>query len=463
MSEAGDWDPGPWKGHNFKSAKKKYDIHVGRSYDDAVHKSVNPDKLVPPDLYTESQAPLVVACDVTGSMGESPATIFSKCPYLDLEGKEYLGDDLAISFAAIGDAYSDSYPLQVRPFAKGLELKDRLEELIIEGGGGGQSMETYELAALYYATHVKMPNALNPIFIFIGDEGLYAFVDKAQAKRWTRTTLKKRMSYADVLRALQQKYAVYCIRQPYSKTGTDKMSAADKKIHKQWADVLGEDHMAFLPNAARVVDVIFGILAKETGRVKYFTQEITQRQNSNQVKTAMKGLKTILGLPAPSSKRKNTSGKSITTKQKSTAKTSNLLTKKGTRKSTTGLKKLTAGTKKSTTGAKKSTVGTKKKTTGTKKSTTSTGKKTTGTKKSTTSTGKKTTGTKKSTTGAKKSTTGTKKSTTGTRKKTTGTKKSTTGTKKSITGTNASKKKKISGKSETTRKKSSSKKSKKLL
>ncbi|MBN2533359.1 MAG: hypothetical protein JXB88_10725 [Spirochaetales bacterium] len=369
MSEAGDWDPGPWKGHDFISAKQKYDIHVGRSYSDAVQKSVNPDKLVPASLHTESNAPLVIACDVTGSMGESPATIFSKCPYLDLEGKEYLGDDLAISFAAVGDAYTDKYPLQVRPFVKGLELKASLEELVIEGGGGGQSMETYELAALYYATHAEMPNALNPIFVFIGDEGLYEFVDKAQAKRWTRTTLEKRMSYKDVLQALQQKYAVYCIRQPYQKTGGDKMSAADVKIHKQWADVLGEDHMAFLPDATRIVDVIFGILAKETGRVKYFQEEITQRQTPQQVNTAMKGLKTILGLPSPSSKRNKTSGNSVTTKKKTAVKKSLVLTQK---KSTAGTKKSTTGTKKSTTGTKKSTTGTKKNTTGKKKSLTGT-------------------------------------------------------------------------------------------
>jgi hypothetical protein len=325
MSEAGDWDPGPWQGHNFKSAKQKYDIHVGRSYSDAVKKSVDPDKLVPPDLHTDSKAPLVIACDVTGSMGESPATIFSKCPYLDLEGKEYLGDDLAISFAAVGDAYSDNYPLQVRPFAKGLELKNRLEELIIEGGGGGQGMETYELAALYYATRVTMPKALNPIFIFIGDEGLYDFVDKNQAQRWTRNTLEKRMSYKDVLQALKQKFAVYCIRQPYSKTGTDTMSDADRRIHNQWASALGEDHMAFLPDAARIVDVIFGILARESGKISYFKDEITQRQTPQQVKTAFKGLKTILGLPAPSSKRKKASGKSVTTKGSSTSKKSKKL------------------------------------------------------------------------------------------------------------------------------------------
>ncbi|MBN1413172.1 MAG: hypothetical protein JW969_20195 [Spirochaetales bacterium] len=321
MSESGDWDPGPWKGHDFKSAKKHYDVHVGRSYADAKSKKQAADDLIPPSLVTQSKAPLVIACDVTGSMGESPATIFSKCPYLDLEGKQYLGDDMAISFAAVGDAYSDTYPLQVQPFSKGTDLKSRLEALIIEGNGGGQARESYDLAALYYAANVEMPKAIHPIFIFIGDEGLYDFVDKNQASRWARTSIEGKMSYGDVLESLKRKYAVYAIRQPYQKVGGDKMSDADMRIHKQWADVLGEDHMAFLPDAARVVDVIFGILAKEVDKVDYFVTEITQRQTAAQVKTAMKGLSTIHGLPAPSSKKKNQSGKSVITKKN---------TKKGT-------------------------------------------------------------------------------------------------------------------------------------
>ena len=311
MSEAGDYDPGPWKGHNFKSARKQYDVHVGRSYKDAVASKKNPKDMVPGSIATDVKAPLVVACDVTGSMGESPATIFSKCPYLDLEGKEYLGDDMAISFTAVGDAYSDQYPLQVRPFVHGLDLKKNLGELVIEGGGGGQRMESYDLAALYYARNVDMPNAINPIFIFIGDEGLYDFVDKTQASTWARTTVTGRLRYKDVLKELKRKYAVYCIRQPYHKTGTDKMSADDKVIHKQWESALGADHMAFLPNAARIVDVIFGILAKETDRIDYFKDEIKGRQTAAQVKTAMKGLKSIHALPDPKAAKKAKSGKSM--------------------------------------------------------------------------------------------------------------------------------------------------------
>ena len=170
MSEAGDFTPGVWAGYDFSSARKKYDVHVGRSYGDAVAKRKKATDLVPASLTTNSESPLVIACDVTGSMGEWPAVIFSKLPYLELEGKEYLGPTMEISFAAIGDAYCDQYPLQVRPFTSGTDLKSQLEELVIEGGGGGQACESYELAALYYSRNVGMPNAIKPIFVYIGDE-----------------------------------------------------------------------------------------------------------------------------------------------------------------------------------------------------------------------------------------------------------------------------------------------------
>lgn len=295
MSEAGDYSPGPWRGYDFKSARKSYDRHVGRSYDDAkkVRKSKKSKDIWVPDLKTESESPLVIACDVTGSMGDWPATIFSKLPYLDLEGQEYLGKTMEISFAAVGDAYSDEYPLQVRPFTKGKQLENRLKELIIEGNGGGQIMESYDLCALYYARKVEMPRAIKPIFIMIGDEGCYDFVDKDQAKEYADVSLEKRLSTKDVMKELQSRYSVYLIRKPYDTGYGDGMSSNDKKIYTQWEKMLGADHISVLPEAGRVVDVIFGILAKETERVEYFEDELKGRQTEVQVNTVMTALNSI--------------------------------------------------------------------------------------------------------------------------------------------------------------------------
>lgn len=304
MSESGDYDPGPWSGYDFRSARASYDAYAGRSYTAAVSKKVAKTDLIPERIETKSTSPLVIACDVTGSMGEWPATIFSKLPYLDLEGQEYLGEDMEISFAAVGDAFSDNYPLQVRPFGRGKDLEQRLKELVIEGNGGGQYCESYDIAAYYYSHNVDMPNAIKPIFIFIGDEGLYDFLDKEHVETlcFGKTD---RMSVEQVIRELQNKFSVYLVRKPYgSVSSKNDTSSLDYKIQSQWEKLLGEDHVCILPDASRVVDVIFGILARETGRVDYFEDEIKGRQKPEQVDVVMKSLVSIHAIDKKKSLKK---------------------------------------------------------------------------------------------------------------------------------------------------------------
>jgi len=319
MSESGDYNPGPWRGHDFKSARAAYDVHVGRSYDEARASNKKRDDVLPKSVKTDSESPLVIACDVTGSMGDWPATIFSKLPYLDHECKEYLGKGMEISFAAIGDANCDHYPLQVRPFCSGTAMKKRLEELIIEGGGGGSSEESYDLAALYYSRNVDMPNAIKPLFIFIGDEGLYNYVNSDQSREWSNVEVKnekRKMTSLDAIKELQKKFNVYLVRKHYNNSG-DSLTGQDKVIHEQWESYLGADHISILPAADRVVDVIFGILAKETGRVDYFNDELKTRQKPHQVVTVLKALESIHAKgPEVPIIGKDKSGKSVMKREK---------------------------------------------------------------------------------------------------------------------------------------------------
>lgn len=294
MSESGDYTPGVWKGHDFASARRTYDATAGRSYTDAVNAGKVSKDLIPDTVETESTSPLIIVVDETGSMGEDPATIFSKLPYLENEGKEYLGEDFEICFMAIGDAHNnEKYPLQVRPFAKGLDLKKRVTELIHERQGGGSIHETYELAALYANERVKIPKAIKPIIIFVGDEQPYEFISKNHAKDLMGIELEKTLTTRAVFDKLKEKYSVYLILKPYERDAINAMSALNKKIFNSWAELLGEDHICHLPDAKRIVDVIFGILAKETNRVSYFEHELEDRQTPEQIEAVYKSLKTI--------------------------------------------------------------------------------------------------------------------------------------------------------------------------
>lgn len=288
MAETADYSPGDWKGYDFGAARKSYDQHAGRAYTAAVSSNKKASDMVPKSLKTDSQAPVVILCDVTGSMGDWPATIFSKLPYLDNEAKEYLGPDYEISYAATADLH-DSYPLQVREFVKGRKMEDELKQFVIGGGGGPEgSHEAYELSALYYARNVEMPNAQHPILIFICDEHFHKKLSPEDAKG-AHINMDDTLSAKKIFAELREKFAVYAIRKPYG--------SEDSKIIKEWAEVLGDDHIAELPSADRVVDVIFGILAKETGKIDYFRDEIEGRQKKDQVDTVYKSLKTIHALP----------------------------------------------------------------------------------------------------------------------------------------------------------------------
>jgi len=308
MSEAYDYKPAThWAGHDFKDARASYDSSAKRSYSDAVKNKKTKKDLLAVNLQTKSSAPLVVIIDVTGSMDDWPGTIFSKLPYLDHELRtEYLGEDSEVCFAAVGDAnnnpQSDEYPLQVRPFTSRDGLKKALGELVNEHGGGGQTHESYELAALYFARQVEMPRAIRPILIFIGDEQPYDMVDRDQAKNIVGIDLKKGMTDEQVFTELKAKFEVYLIRKPYQLSRDNTMSDIDRRIYSHWARLLGDDHIADLSDPQRVVDVIFGILAKEAGKIDYFRKEIEERQKPKQVGVVYKSLDTIYKLSAPETK-----------------------------------------------------------------------------------------------------------------------------------------------------------------
>jgi len=308
MSESGDYDPGPWGGYDFKEARASYTSNVvNRSYDDAKTSKKTKKDYVPKSITTDSEAPVLIVCDVTNSMGSWPADIFAKLPYLDLEGKEYLGDTMAVSFIAVGDGFSDTHPLQVQEFSTGKDMEKCLKNLVIEKGGGSGFRESYDLAALYALNNVECPKAIRkPILIFIGDEALYNFVDKNLGEQWCYTKMKSSMSIEELFEQLRKKYSVYAILKPYGNSGTNvnEYSGTSKTVYEQWEGLLGADRIAMLPEAGRVVDVIFGLLANDTGRIEYFEEELKGRQTGAQVQTVMRSLATIHKAPVTVPKAK---------------------------------------------------------------------------------------------------------------------------------------------------------------
>ena len=278
-----------------KKSAKTYNIDTGRSYTESK-------AAVPPPrgkhLITEAKFPIIVAVDVTGSMREFPGIIFEKLCILYNEALFFLPDELKksfeICFGAIGDAYSDSAPLQITDFAEGAELDENINSIYCEGGGGGQSRETYELAAYYFLNHCDIPNALKlpkPMLIFVGDEGFYSKINRQHIKDLIGDDKKTDLIAKNVFKKLTEKFNVYILRLSYGEPGND----VDKRIHKAWESVLGEKKVILMPEPRRVVDTILGLIAAEVDQFEKFKERIEIRQTPKQVKevySALNGVET---------------------------------------------------------------------------------------------------------------------------------------------------------------------------
>lgn len=184
--------------------------------------------------------PIVVFLDVTGSMGAVVTAIHAKLP--ELYGVLMRGayvEHPAILFGAVGDAYSDRVPLQVGQFESGNEADEQVEKIFIEGNGGGQVQESYELAAYFAARHTatdewEKRGGKGYVF-FIGDECNYPRVNRGQVLSVIGDSLEADIPTADIYAELKERWEVFYIQPAGGYHG------GEKGVLDSWRDLLGQN------------------------------------------------------------------------------------------------------------------------------------------------------------------------------------------------------------------------------
>lgn len=190
------------------------------------------------DVHPESLA-IGVLFDVTGSMGQIPQVLETKLAGLMalLLQKGYVAHP-QILFGAVGDAYSDHVPLQVGQFESGLEMDDVLTNVYLEGNGGGQMSESYELPLYFFARHTSTDcyekRGQKGYLFTMGDENYYDFVSKDQVKALIGDSLQANVPTKNIVAELTEKWNYFHIiieegSYPHNKT-----------IENSWRDLLGE-------------------------------------------------------------------------------------------------------------------------------------------------------------------------------------------------------------------------------
>jgi hypothetical protein len=147
-----------------------------------VHPSLDPYGVTVRESHDSDEHPqslaIAVLFDVTGSMRGVPRVLQAKLPQLlGLLLRKGYATDPQIMFGAIGDATCDRAPLQVGQFESDNRMDDDLGRILLEGGGGGQKSESYELALYFMARHTAADcyekRGKRGYLFIIGDEMAY--------------------------------------------------------------------------------------------------------------------------------------------------------------------------------------------------------------------------------------------------------------------------------------------------
>ncbi len=283
-----------WKkpgAYDFGSAKKAYLDDLKKSSEEKGPRSYvaksGPDmKLVDPKgkkISSDSENPIIIAVDTTGSMQTWPAEIFDRLPLLYQTLSKYRSD-VEISFSVIGDAVSDQWPVQVSDFGKETKLDDYLKALCPEGGGGPGIKESYELWAYFMNEHASTPKAKSPFMIIMGDEKFYDKINPAQVKHYLGDTAQE-LDSKDVWKALAQKFDIYLLHKKYE--------PYEKDIVEQWGEAIGKQKIIPVGDPTRVVDVAMGIIAKNWGYFEDFGKSLSARQDTKEINKVMDSLKYV--------------------------------------------------------------------------------------------------------------------------------------------------------------------------
>jgi len=237
-----------------------------------------------------------VLFDVTGSMQNVPRILQANLPKLMglLIRKGYL-EHPQILVGGIGDATCDTAPLQVGQFESGIEIEEDLGKLFLEGGGGGQTTESYELAMYFMARHTALDclekRGQRGYLFIIGDEMPYSKVKRKEVAARIGGGLQADLPIEQMLEELQQKYEVYFVLPKLTQHWNN------PAVYGRWVELLGQNVLR-LEEPAAICELIASTIGLAEGKADWerLAEDLHEAGSSEEVCQQVR--KTLVNLGA---------------------------------------------------------------------------------------------------------------------------------------------------------------------
>lgn len=241
-----------------------------------------------------NSVPIATIFDATGSMGSVPRVTQEKLAGLFglLLRKGYV-DDPQIMIGAYGDAYCDRVPLQISQFESDNRIDDNLDNLFLEGGGGGNNGETQTLAWYYLAYHTATDawdkRGKKGYAFFVADERALDLKDEHVKEYIGDGQPLGSLKTKDLAQALQEKWEVYILL-------IDNSSARMQGSEKFYKDLFGEHHVLVLEDPNSVSETIALAIGVSEGTVDLDEAEDDLKDSGANAVAIASATKAVVGL-----------------------------------------------------------------------------------------------------------------------------------------------------------------------
>ncbi len=291
------WSPDDWASYaSSTKGKDRATVFASRSLKtdlDPLHIKIR--ESVDSDANPNS-TPVIVALDVTGSMGEIPHQLIQG--NLGTLMEELIDrkpvSDPHLMFMGVGDCEArDRAPLQVTQFEADIRIADQLRDIYLEGGGGGNHHESYHLPWYFAANRTvtdaaKKRNKKGYLFT-LGDEQPPHVLTREDIKRVLGEDVERDYTAKELLIQAERNYHVFHIM---IEQGSHFRHSGDL-VRREWTELLGQRAIG-LSDYTRLAEVIVATIQANEGALHEDIIKSWSGDTSLVVAHAIKGL-TVAG------------------------------------------------------------------------------------------------------------------------------------------------------------------------
>lgn len=187
--------------------------------------------------------PVILALDVTGSMGGAARAVAQQLNQIMTDVYDTV-KDVEFCTMAIGDLSYDDAPIQVSQFESDIRIADQLDKVYFEGGGGGNSWESYTAAWYFALNRTKLDchkRGRKGIIITMGDEPLNPYLPAGKLSQVLGITIQADIDTRDLYKEVVKKFDVYHISIDDSETSYGRYE--HKGALQNWKDLLGDHYI----------------------------------------------------------------------------------------------------------------------------------------------------------------------------------------------------------------------------